>query len=129
MCQSRVMPDGSVIKGAQGNFPDDRAFGYETRTEAANSEDEKTKDKLLNDLRRFMRRSDAAPWLQNDPNSRPEQMTIEEIASVMEAIPTGVCARQGTSAFYPARIPDLIGVKDRRFESTKDYYLQDQPAY
>ncbi|HWO01194.1 MAG TPA: hypothetical protein VNS63_18175 [Blastocatellia bacterium] len=25
----------------------------------------------------------------------------------------GTCARQGTSAFYPARIPDLIGVKDR----------------
>lgn len=42
-------------------------------------------------------------------------MTIEEIASVMQAIPVGVCARQGTSGFYPARIPDLIGVKDRRY--------------
>ena len=115
MCHSRVMADGSVIKGAQGNYPDDRAFGYETRIEAANAKDDKAKDKLLKDLRSFMRRSYAAPWLQNDPNSQPERMTIEEIASVMESIPAGVCARQGTSGFYPARIPDLIGVKDRRY--------------
>ncbi|HKA18050.1 MAG TPA: hypothetical protein VKM94_05930 [Blastocatellia bacterium] len=115
MCHSRVMPDGSVIKGAQGNFPDDRAFGYETKIEFANAKDDKVKDKLLKDLRSFMRRSYAAPWLQNDPNSQPDRMTIEEIASVMEAIPVGVCARQGSSGFYPARIPDLIGVKDRRY--------------
>src|SRR5215510_5703855 len=109
MCHSRVMPDGSVIKGAQGNFPDDRAFGYETKIEFANAKDDKVKDKLLKDLRSFMRRSYAAPWLQNDPNSQPDRMTIEEIASVMEAIPVGVCARQGSSGFYPARIPDWIG--------------------
>jgi len=115
MCHSRVMPDGSVIKGAQGNFPDDRAFGYETKIEFANAKDDKVKDKLLKDLRSFMRRSYAAPWLQNDPNSQPDRMTIEEIASLMEAIPVGVCARQGSSGFYPARIPDLIGVKDRRY--------------
>src|SRR5262245_5786443 len=115
MCHSRVMPDGSVIKGAQGNFPDDRAIGYETKIEFANAKDDKVKDKLLKDLRSFMRRSYAAPWLQNDPNSQPDRMTIEEIASVMEAIPVGVCARQGSSGFYPARIPDLIGVKDRRY--------------
>ena len=114
-CHSRVMPDGSVIKGAQGNFPDDRAFGYETRIEALNAKDDKAKEKLLKDTRRFMRRSYAAPWLQNDPNSQPDRMTIEEIASLMQAIPLGVCARQGTSGFYPARIPDLIGVKDRRY--------------
>jgi hypothetical protein len=42
-------------------------------------------------------------------------MTVEEIASVLEAITPGVCARQGSSAFFPARIPDLIGVKDRRY--------------
>src|SRR5262245_10837437 len=39
MCHTRVMPSGLVIKGAQGNFPDDRAFGYETRVEAASAKD------------------------------------------------------------------------------------------
>ncbi|HKQ74610.1 MAG TPA: hypothetical protein VJ810_13040 [Blastocatellia bacterium] len=112
MCHSRVMPDKSVIKGAQGNFPDDRAFGYETRVEAAQAKD---KNEVLKELRRFMRRSYAAPWLRDDPNAKPDQMSLEEIIAVLDAIPPGVCARQGASAFYPPRIPDLIGVRERRF--------------
>ena len=112
MCHSRVMPDGTVIKGAQGSFPDDRAFGYETRIEAAQAKD---KNKVLQELRRFMRRSYAAPWLENDPNARPDRMTLMDITAVLEAIPQGACARQGASAFYPARIPDLIGVAERRY--------------
>ena len=111
-CHTHVMPNGTIIRGAQGSFPDDRSFGYEIRVEAAES---KEKDKVLQEIRNFMRRSYAAPWLQDDPNAAPEKMTLEEIASAMEAIPPGVCARQGSSAFYPARIPDLIGVKDRLY--------------
>ena len=30
-CHTRVMPDGTVIKGAQGNFPFDRSVAYATR--------------------------------------------------------------------------------------------------
>ncbi|MFY9607117.1 MAG: hypothetical protein WAU45_00715 [Blastocatellia bacterium] len=112
MCHTRVMPDGSAIKGAQRSFPDDRTFAYESRLEAAQAKD---KDETLRVLRDFMRRSYAAPWLGDDPNARPEQMSVEEIASVFEAIPPGVCARQGSSAFFPPRIPDLIGVRDRRY--------------
>lgn len=31
MCHTRVMPDGSVLKGAQGSFPFDRVFAYNYR--------------------------------------------------------------------------------------------------
>ena len=112
MCHTRVMPDGSKIKGAQGNFPDDRAFGYESRLAAAEAKD---KIKALRGVRDSMRRAYAAPWIADDPNANTDRMSIEEIASVMEAIPPGVCARQGSSVFFPPRIPDLIGVKDRRY--------------
>jgi hypothetical protein len=112
MCHTRVMPNGTVIKGAQGNFPDDRTFAYETRMKAAQAKDG---DQFLQGLRRYMRRQYAAPWLQNDPNAQPDQMSFEEIVSALEAIPPGVCARQGSSIFYPPRIPDLIGVKDRLY--------------
>jgi hypothetical protein len=112
MCHTRVMPDGSTIKGAQGNFPDDRTFGYESRLEAAQAKD---KDEALKGLRDFMRKSYAAPWIENDPNAQPESMSVSEIADILEAITPGVCARQGSSAYFPARIPDLIGVKERRF--------------
>lgn len=112
MCHTRVMPDGSTIKGAQGNFPDDRTFGYESRLEAEQS---RNKAEAVKELRDFMRRSYAAPWLSDDPNARPERMTVDEIASVLEAIPPGVCARQGSSAFFPPHIPDLIGVRERHY--------------
>jgi hypothetical protein len=112
MCHTRVMRDGTAIKGAQRNFPDDRSFAYETRLEAARAGNESG---VLLEMRSFMRSSYAAPWLRPDPNSLPEQSSLEDILAALEAIPPGVCARQGSSAFYPPRIPDLIGVKERRY--------------
>src|SRR5262249_40505290 len=92
---------------AQGNFPDDRLFGYEMRIDAERSHDP---EKTLQDMRDFMRRNYAAPWIQDDINARPDRMSLEEINLALEAIPPGACARQGSSIFYPAHIPDLIGL-------------------
>jgi hypothetical protein len=111
-CHTRVMPDGSIVKGAQGNFPDDRTFAYETRLELARATD---REAVLREFRGFLRRSYAAPWLRPDPNARPDSMSLAELLPVLEAIPAGVCARQGTSIFYPVRIPDLIGIAGRRY--------------
>jgi hypothetical protein len=44
-----------------------------------------------------------------------ETMSLDEIASVMEAIPPGVLARHGSSLYYPPAIPDLIHAKDARY--------------
>ena len=111
-CHTRVMPDGTVIKGVQGNFPDDRAFGYELRIAEAKS---KNKDSVLKKFRSDIRRSYGVPWIKDDDSARANRMSVSELASVLEAIQPGSCARQGTSIFYPAAIPDLIGIKDRLF--------------
>jgi hypothetical protein len=111
-CHTRVMPNGTIIKGAQGNFPDDRAFGYEQRIAEAKS---KNKGTVLKEFRDAMRRSYGAPWIKNDVSARVARMSVSEMASVMEAIVPGSCARQGTSPFDPAAIPDLIGIKDRLY--------------
>jgi hypothetical protein len=42
-------------------------------------------------------------------------MSFEEIASAYEAIPPGVLARHGTSIVSPTQVPDLIGVRERRY--------------
>jgi hypothetical protein len=42
-------------------------------------------------------------------------MSIEELASLHEAVPPGVISRHRASPFYPVQVPDLIGVKDRRY--------------
>jgi hypothetical protein len=42
-------------------------------------------------------------------------MSIDEIASTYDAVPVGASTRVNLSLFTPAQIPDLIGVKERRF--------------
>ena len=106
MCHTRVMPDGTTIKGAQGNFPFDRAVGFSIRAGLAGSEDQ---------VKETARASFDTPWLNPNPNARLAQMSLEEIASAHEAIPPGVIARNRSSLFYPVQVPDLIGVRERRY--------------
>jgi hypothetical protein len=42
MCHARVMPDGTLLKGAQGNFPADRVIADNLRRQSADAKDRKT---------------------------------------------------------------------------------------
>jgi len=57
----------------------------------------------------------SVPWLSPDPEARVDQMSVEELIEALEALPAGVVARQRISVFYPVQVPDLIGVKDRKY--------------
>jgi hypothetical protein len=104
-CHTRVMPDGTILKGAQGNFAFDRSIAYGARQHTS-----------LEQLRHGYRELVGAPWLQdNDPAARVNVMTEEELIGMFEAIPPGVAIRHRSSAFAPPAIPDLIGVKDIRY--------------
>jgi hypothetical protein len=111
-CHTRLMPDGTVIKGAQGNRPVERVAFFGLAKDAAQADDPA---KFLAGVHKGQRGSFAAPWLQPDPNARLEQFSAAEIEAVHFAIPAGVFARQGTSPFSPPRLPDLIGIKERRY--------------
>jgi hypothetical protein len=105
MCHTRVMPDGSIIKGAQGNFPFDRAFAWDYRHGSPDAN-------LARGLERVLF---AAPWIGTEAYPNLDQSSIEDIAARHEAIPPGVIARHGTNIFLPAKVPDLIGVEERRY--------------
>lgn len=109
-CHTRVMPDGTLIKGAQGNRPLDRVAYFGVAEGAVKAED---KEKYLAEARQAEHRLFAAPWLRPDPNARLDQFSAAEIEAAHFAIPGGVIARQGTSPFSPAKVPDLIGTKER----------------
>jgi Cytochrome c peroxidase len=102
-CHTRVMPDGTTVKGAQGNFPFDRARAYALRTGRFKPEVARTLERGLFDT----------PWLRPNPMDRIENMTVDEIANVHDQIPPGVLGRHRSSLFCPVQVPDLIGVKDR----------------
>lgn len=104
MCHTRTMPDGGVLKGAQGNFAFDRAVAFDYR--ALNSAE---------GARLVERSLFAAPWIKPDVQSRLPEMTVDELAAIHDAIPPGVVARHRSSPHYPIHVPSLIGVKDRRY--------------
>ena len=109
-CHTRVMTDGTVIPGAQGNNPGDRQGAWMLRRAAQAGDPAK----VLERIRRFARQFEM-PWLPDDPNQRARTMSLDELIAVGQAIPPGVTARSNTSMFVPPQIPDLIGVKERRY--------------
>jgi alkylated DNA nucleotide flippase Atl1 len=102
-CHTRVLPDGTVVKGAQGNFPFERA--------AALTVNNFTIDGLL----RFERSFFGAPWIKPDPLADIQKLSLEKLAEMHSAIPPGVIARHGTNPQFPPQVPDLIGIKDRKY--------------
>ena len=103
MCHTRVLPDGTIVKGAQGNFPIDRAnaFGFRHTPQEV--------------VRNIYRTLSGAPWLKPDPADQADTLSSEEIATQFDAAPAGVLVRHRSSLNYPVAIPDLIGLKNRRY--------------
>jgi len=110
MCHARVMPGGTLLKGAQGNFPADKVIAYNLRAQAESTDPAV----LLAGMKLGQRTFFSMPWLRPDPIDRVDTMSIDDIAVVYESIPPGVTTRVNLSLFTPAQIPDLIGLEARR---------------
>jgi hypothetical protein len=107
-CHIRVLPDGSVVLGAQGNFP----LGWIVRHEIRRSVTQGGAAPPIIDERSSNYRSQATPYLDPDPNAALLGRTLLDVADLMGALPPGVIARQRASLFIPVRVPDLIGIRD-----------------
>jgi GAF domain-containing protein len=108
-CHTRVLNDGRIVPGAPSNNPADREGARLVRQASAEAP-----DKMLARLRSFARQFEA-PWLPADPNAAPRNFSLAQFIEAGEAIPAGVTARANTSMLIPPQIPDLIGVRERRF--------------
>lgn len=103
MCHSRVMPDGSVITGAQGNLPFDRNLV---------AADQPVPDDLA---RAGLVGLFGMPSVPGVAPPFPADITAAGIIAAFRAIPPGVLARHGTSVTSPVQVPDLIGIAGRRY--------------
>ena len=102
MCHTRVMPDGAAVLGAQGNFP----FESVTAT---------TLDGAPPEVLKFLFGAIVGtPW-DSASTSRLAGMTRDQFQEALAGVPPGVIVRQGTSLFSPPAIPDLIGIRDRKY--------------
>ena len=109
-CHTRVLMDGTAVPGAQGNNPGDRQGAWMLRRTAQAG----AAAQVLARIRGFARQFEV-PWLPDDPNRRAQTMSLEALLAAGEAIPPGVTARSHTSMFLPPQVPDLIGVRERRY--------------
>jgi hypothetical protein len=98
MCHTRVMPDRSVLKGAQGNMPFGAAVAQSLR--------------IPQPIYRVLF---GVPWLKPDPIDRLFAMEDAQKSDMWASAPAGVIARHQASPFDPVQVPDLIGVKDRHY--------------
>jgi len=111
-CHTRVM-DASIIKGAQGNLPFDAVVAYDLRIRAAKATDQK---KFHEEKLGLMSLLFGAPWLTADnPSARYRKLSLDDLIAAHEVVPPGVLARHGTGHFSPVQVPDLIGLKDRKY--------------
>lgn len=69
---------------------------------------------MLEQVHRFAREFEL-PWLPDDLNRLAGSMSLDQLIGASEAIPPGVTARANTSILLPPQIPDLIGIRERRF--------------
>ena len=101
MCHTRVMPDGSVVDGAQGNFPLNWAVGRKM---------------FSGEQTRFLRQAVfATPFLKPDPMEQEFVAPQEQFIKKFESIPPGVIPRHRTNPIHPVQVPDLIGVEGREY--------------
>jgi hypothetical protein len=114
-CHSRVMPDGSVLIGVQGNRPVERINGTFIRVEYEKAGNAKDREQALASSRTVWHQELWTPWVREGPQSRILEISLLQMAEMHEAIPPGVLARQRSSILYPPAISDLIGVKNIRY--------------
>ncbi len=107
-CHTRVLPDGKVVEGAQGNNPNGKRQAYNLRRLG----EERWRKQPQTSI--FVESS--VPWLSLDPAERVKNLSFSDYLSVLEDVRRpGVFPRPGSSWLYPVKAADLIGIRDRKY--------------
>ncbi len=104
-CHTRVLPDGTTVYGAQGNFP---WSGRDALAEGRSQAPDRDQRALNVEFKMY-----GAPWVE-----RPDELyatTAAERVRRLQTMQPGVIEREGTSSAFPVHVPSLIGIKDIRY--------------
>jgi cytochrome c553 len=108
-CHSRHLEDGTVLNGP--------ALAQRTTDVLI--------DKMYEEMNRILYTGDTpqmamyrqfgVPWIRGDIHESLKTMTVEEIGELFSAYPPGGVDRVNGSPFYLTKIPDLIGIRNRKY--------------
>ena len=108
LCHTRAMPDGSFLNGAPFNVPFDGIVGeLGTRGTALFFPGDSP---TTANWRQY-----TVPWIRNDIHDSLKSMTEADAGALAGSIPRGAFARFNGSPFYMTKVPDLIGIRDRKY--------------
>ncbi len=99
-CHSKVMDNGEVLLGGQGDFAFDRQFGFIVEQFG------------IQPGLKPPRSLDYTPWSDYDIQ---EGWTREDFIAALKAIPPGMMVRQGSGMTVPLTIPSLMGIRDIKY--------------
>ena len=107
-CHTRALPDGSLLNGAPFTAAINGVIGelVARATPLFFPGD----PPALASWREFR-----VPWVRNDIHDRMKSMTAEEAGALLGSVPPGAFARFNGSPYYMTKIPDLIGIRDRKY--------------
>ena len=113
-CHTRVLPDGTAVSGAQGNpnfFITYFTFVF-AQADLALKADGRFLTPQQDNYRQF-----GAPWVPDDVHARLKTMPENDVNGlfVFSSGAPGTFARFNGSPWFTNHMPDLIGVKDRRY--------------
>jgi mono/diheme cytochrome c family protein len=110
-CHTRAMPDGTLLRGAPPNEAASPIGRFRMGRWGASPVE------LAGDVGPItLWRSWAAPWIKDDIHESIKTMKPPQFGPLFgSAAEPGLFPRWNGSAFYPTKIPDLIGLKDRRY--------------
>lgn len=108
-CHTRVLDDGTTLTGPgisrrTSDALLDRMFDRLLRTSYSGDRPQ------MAAYRQF-----GVPWLQDDVHQRLKTMSDDEMARLFNAQSPGVTDRPNGSPWYITKIPDLIGIRDRKY--------------
>ncbi len=110
-CHTRLMPDGTLLRGAPFNETPSPIGRFRMGRWGASAVE------LAGDVPPMsVWRSWAVPWIKDDIHESLKTASPGQIGPLFgAAVAPGLFPRWNGSAFYPTKIPDLIGIKDRKY--------------
>lgn len=110
-CHTRLMPDGVLVRGAPPNEIPSPIGRFRIGRWGASAVE------LAGDTGPMaVWRSWATPWIKDDIHESLKTANSAQIGPLFGAAAApGLFPRWNGSAYYPTKIPDLIGIKDRKY--------------